>query len=390
MKGKSHNILRGVRTFSPLLQAYESGHTIEEIKSSVIKTLSPYFENTAMLDRYGIDLLTAEAINVAKIRNADWASSLFDQCLHIRRYYLAKDPDDCAKACASWEEAIGKALSLYWSAVRLEYEKTDLSLDEFAYELFRNIGGLIEGTLQVYLKELLHLAQRSQGQPVTFAEIDTLDLGTTVRLVGEKADITSYLTLHPWNVPLNQWRNIAQHYSMDSSGSSIVCRYGAKHQHSITLTRAELLEVARSLFLLFSTIRTAQTLFALDHADTLVVHCKGFVRKDADMQFQFAVGAASQGFEVVELDVTEAHARALLADVTAQDPDARSIHASQFIYPLWVATRSQRLIIDYRTKSGNITLRATATAEDCRKVYAHTEDFAFLAKVICFEINPTT
>lgn len=390
MKGKNHTILRGVRAFSPLLQAYEAGHTIEEIKSSVIEALAPEFENAAMLNRYSVDLLTVEAVNIAKIRNADWASNLFDQCLRIRRQHLVNDPDDCAKTCASWEESIGKALSLYWSAVRLEHEKTDLPLDEFAYELFRNIGGLIEGTLQVYLKELLHLAQRSQGEFVAFADIDSLDLGTTVRLLGEKADIASYLTLQPWNVPLNQWRNIAQHYSMDSSGSSILCRYGARHQHSITLTRAELLEVARALFLLFSTIRTAQTLFALDHADALVVHCKGFVRKEADTQFQFAVGAASQGFEVVELDVSDDCAKAVLADVTSQAPDARSIHASQFVYPLWIATRSQRLIIDYRTKSGNVTLRTTATAEDCRKVYDYTEDFAYLAKVVCFEPNPTT
>jgi len=390
LHGKSHSILRGVRAFSPLLQAYEAGHTTDEIRNSVIEALSPAFENVTMLDRYGLDLLTIEAVNIAKIRNSDWASSLFDQCLRIRRQHLANDPEDCAKICALWEESIGKALSLYWSAVRLEHEKADLPLDEFAYELFRNIGGLIEGTLQVYLKELLHLAQRSQGESVAFDEINSLDLGTAVRLVGEKAAIASYLTLSPWNVPLNQWRNIAQHYSMDSSGSSIVCRYGARQQHSITLTKPELLEVARALFLLFSAIRTAQTLFALDHADVLAVYCRGFVRKESDTQFQFAVGAASQGFEVVELDVSEDCARAVLADVTVQDPDARSIHASQFVYPLWIATRSQRLIIDYRTKSGNVTLRTTATAEDCRKVYDYSEDFAYLAKVVCFEQNPTT
>jgi len=390
LKAKNHSILRGVRAFSPLLQAYEAGYTKEEIKSSVINALTPEFENAAMLDRYGIDLLTVEAINVAKIRNSDWSSNLFDQCTRIRRQHLNNDADDCAKTYALWEESIGKALSLYWSAVRLEHEKTDLPLDEFAYELFRNIGGLIEGTLQVYLKELLHLAQRSQGESVAFSNIDSLDLGATVRLVGEKAGIASYLTLPPWNVPLNQWRNIAQHYSMNSSGSSIICRYGVRHQHSITLTRPELLDVARSLFLLFSTIRTAQTLFALDHADSLIAHCKGFVRKEADTQFQFAVGAASQGFEVVELEVSEECARAVLADVTAQDPGARSIHASQFVYPLWIATRSQRLIIDYRAKSGTITLRTIATAEDCEKVFDYTEDFAYLAKVVCFEPNPTT
>lgn len=390
MKAKSHSVLRGVRAFSPLLQAYEAGYTIEEIKSSVIDALTPEFQNASILDRYGIDLLTVEAVNVAKIRNSDWASSLFERCLDVRRQHLANDSDDCAKTCALWEESIGKALSFYWSAVRLEHEKVDLPLDEFAYELFRNIGGLIEGTLQVYLKELLHLTQRSQGVSATFTDIDSLDLGTTVRLVGEKTGIASYLTLPPWNVPLNQWRNIAQHYSMDSSGSLIVCRYGARHQHSVTLTRSELLDVARSLFLLFSTIRTAQTIFALDNVDTLVTHCKGFARKEADSQFQFAVGAASQGFEVVELDVSNESAKALLADVTVQDPDVRAIHASQFVYPLWIATRSQELIIDYKAKSGTVTLRTIAKAEDCEKVFDYTEDFAYLAKVVCFEPNPKT
>jgi hypothetical protein len=387
---KSHSILRGVRAFSPILQAYEAGYTKEEIKSGVIEVLAPIFENIEMLDRYGLDLLTIEAVNIAKIRNSDWASRLFDQCLRIHRKHLANNPDDCAKIFALWEEPIGKALSLYWSAVRLEHEKADLPLDEFAYEIFRNLGGLIEGTLQVYLKELLHLAQRSQGEHTGFNDINSLGLGETVQLVGKKADIAAYLTLPPWNVPLNQWRNIAQHYSMDSSGSSITCRYGVKQQHLITLKREELLEVARALFLLFSAIRTAQTLFVLDHAEVLAVHCRGFARKESDKQFQFAVGAASQGFEVVELEVSEDRARAVLVDVTVQDPDVRAIHASQFVYQLWIATRSQRLVIDYKTKSDNVTLRTTATAEDCRKVYDYSEDFSYLAKVVCFEQNPMT
>ena len=381
-------MLRGVRAFSPLLQAYEAGYTAEEIKRGVIEALTPEFENPTILNRYGVDLLTVEAVNVANIRSSDWASSLFNQCLRVRRQHLVNDPDDCAKTCASWEESIGKALSLYWSAVQLEQEKTDLQLDEFAYELFRNIGGLIEGTLQVYLKELLHVAQRSIGEKVVFDDINSLDLGTTVRLAGEKAGIAQFLILPPWNVPLNQWRNIAQHYSMETSGLSIICRYGGKNNKSIILTKQELMQVARGLFLMFSAIRTAYTVFVLDNADALVAHCKGFARKEIDTQFQFVVGAASQGFEVVELDVSEDHARAVLADITAQDQNNRAIHASQFVYQLWVATRSQRITIDYKTKSGNVTLRTTASAQDCKKVYDQEEDFAFLAKAAHFERSP--
>lgn len=382
------NILQGVRAFSPLLHAYEAGHSIEEIKANIIGILEPEFENVTMLDRYGIDLLAVEAVNVGKIRNSDWASRLFDECLQIRRKYFAIDEDGCARVYAAWEESIGTALSLYWNNARFEHQKADLPLDEFAFEIFRNIGALIEGTLQVYLKELLHIIHKLQNDIQTFSDINSLSLGTIVSRIGEKSGLAPYLTLPPWNVPINQWRNIAQHYSMNTSKDLINCRYGTKNQYSISLTRSELLEVARSLFLIFSSIRTAHTVFALDHADSLVSHCKGFDRKESDIQFQFVVGAASQGFEVIELEVSAECARAVLEDVTTQDPHARSIHASQFVYSLWDATHSNRLIIDYKAKSGAIALRTTANAEDCEKISNGEVEFSYLAKVVSFELNP--
>lgn len=382
---KSKNILRGVRAFSPLLQAYENGYAADDIKASVMETLIEEFQNTEMLERYGIDLLAVEAVNITKIRSIDWASELYDRCIGIRQDYLVMNSGECAETCAYWEEHIGKALSLYWNAVRFEQEKSNLPLDEFAYELFRNIGALIEGTLQVYLKELLHLAQRLRGEPTSFSDIQSLDLGAAVRLVGEKANISTFLTLSPWNVPLNQWRNIAQHYSMDSSGSTIVCQYGSRLQHSISLQRSELLDIARDLVQLFATVRTAQTIFTLDHADILISHCKGFERREKDLLFQFAVGAASQGFEVIDLEVSEEKARALMIDVTEQDQTVRSIHASQFVYNLWVATKSSQLIIEYRTKSGDYSLKTTAEALDCEKVFNGTEEISYLARIVRFE-----
>lgn len=382
---KKKRLLGGVRAFSPLLQAYEAGYSKEEVKAGILEYLEPEFENLAILDRYGIDLLAVEAINVTKVRITGWASDLYDKSMEVRRSLLASNKNKCAEICSQWEEQIGKSLNFYWSAVRFEHCKDDLPIDEYAYELFRNIGGLVEGTLQVYLKELLHLSLYAEGESASYSEISSLSLGNVVKKLSEKLGDSDIFTLSPWMVPLNQWRNIAQHFSIDTEDSSITCTYGVRKQHFIRLERKELMDVASSMFKLYSAIRTSQTIFFLDNADSLISHCKGFKRKDADMQFQFCVGAASQGFEVIYLQVTQDKAYAQFSDATDDDFLERALHASQFVYQLWEATRSNVVVIKYDTKLGNKSLITTAKSEDCEKVYNGEEDFAYLSKVVDFK-----
>lgn len=377
----------GVRAFSPLLQAYEAGYSKEEIKAEILESLEPEFENPKILDRYGIDLLAVESVNVNKVRIKRWTSDIYDKSMEVRRSLLASNRNTCAEICSQWEEQVGKALTFYWNAVRFEHHKDDLPIDEYAYELLRNIGALIEGTLQVYLKELLHLTYYNQGESISYSEVSSLSLGSVVSKLSEKLGNSDIFTLSPWDVPLNQWRNIAQHFSVDTEDSLITCTYGARHQYSIKLEKEELMEVARSICALYSAIRTSQTIFFLDHADLLISHCKGFKRKDADEQFQFCVGAASQGFEVIELKVSKDKAYAQFSDVTDTESIERAIHASQFVYQLWKVTKSSVLVIQYDTKSGSRSLITTAKSEDCEKVHSGEESFSYLSSVVDFEIE---
>lgn len=351
-------------------------------------TLLPEFRNTHILERYGIDLLAVESINIQKIRSEKWASDLYEAFTKVRRESLANDQNACAYVCSLWEQPIGNALSLYWSGIHLEHIKTDLSLYEFAFEIFRNIGAMIEGTLQVYLKEILHLAL-AHNRSTSFDDINSLGLGVLVQRLGEILDINHLLTIVPWNVPLNQWRNIAQHFSIKTDGSTVECAYGSRNQHILVLTRPELLEVTRCLFLLFCAIRTSHTIFFLDNADALISHCKGFKRREPDELFQFAVGAASQGFEVTDLQVNEDASVATLIDVSNLAVKNRAIHASQFVYQLWVATRSKRVSVLYRDRSGKDRLRNTVDGNDCEKVFLGEEEFSYLARVAKFEPQKT-
>lgn len=335
-----------------------------------------------MLERYGLDLLTVESVNVTKVKMNDWSKYIYEKTLDMRRNVLAKDETKCAEIVAQWEQSIGKALSLYWSAAKFEYHKSKLPLDDYAYELLRNIGAVIEGALQVYLKELFHLVSYFNGAEISYSQVASMSLGQVVNQLSSNLEDDNIFTLPPWMVPLNQWRNIAQHFSVSTDDNHIVCKYGSRNQHEITLTREELFAVAQAVFLLFSAVRTSQTIFVLDNADSLSSHCKGFKRKEDDESFQFCVGAASQGFEVTELEITTDKTFAKLCDVTDDLSLQRALHASQFVYQLWVLSKSDKVILKYVPKSNDKTLVTKANSEDCEKVFNGEQPFSYLSEVV--------
>lgn len=383
MNESTRHLAEGVRRFSAVLHAFEAGLTVDQLREVILETLRPEFQNQDALERYGIDLLTVEATNISNLRLKPKANDLYHACMSLRTSLLSKDHDRCAEVCSLWEQEIGAGLHLYWNSARLEVNKGDLSLDEFAYEAFRNIGSLLEATTQPYLRELLHIHRQGAANGVASKDdISALDFGTVVAQLEAGPLSADLLRPQPWNLPLNQWRNIAQHYSIASDGATISCRYGKRNRAEIRLTRTELTEALASIFSLHLAIRTAHTIFFLDNGRILSKHCRGFTRKDSDVQFQFIVGAASQGFEVTLLDVTPAFSKAVLRDCTTLEPTARGIHASQFVLGLWQATKSERVRIDYVTKEGCLHLYACALGDQCALVDSGEQDVSYLAEVV--------
>lgn len=382
MNDRTRHLTEGVRKFSPLLQAFEAGHSIEEIRASVFQALEPEFHNPVVLKRYGIDLLTVEAINISKIKLQPEAHALYTACIDAHRSFLHKDPNRCAKVCSDWEQEIGAGLHLYWNTARFEVNKSGLSLDEFAFEVLRNIGSLLEATMQPYLRELLHHCLEGNGSSQTKEAVAALDFGGVISRLETVRFGNNLLRPQPSNIALNQWRNIAQHFSVRTDGTTVMCTYGRGSRYTVTFTRSELWEALVSLTAMHLAIRTAHTIFFLDHGEALAVHCKGYVRKDSDLQFQFVVGAASQGFEVTALSVTPDCSTADFRDVTEGEPTPRGIHASQFVLELWKATKSAKVKITYSTKAGVAHLWAQAHSEDCQCVATGDKDMKYLAEVV--------
>ncbi len=362
-------IATGIRQFSPLLQMAEMGIPPEEMKEAVIQTLSPFFRNQDIVVKLALSSLVPEAVNLAKLGNDPWAFGMFQQSLDVHRSAQAAAGEDSLRSCASWEPAASRGLSEYWNAFHLEVPKDDLALEEFRYEVFRNIGSLIEASIQPLLRELLSQVRLRDGATDPNTELGAMDLGDAVAQLIRTTGFPELFAPPPWRVRLNQWRNIAQHHSSSTEGNIIVCRYGrAPRVRELRLSRSELLEATHRIFSVFLAMNTAKNIFLVDNIRAARTFLPNIDIRPEAYVLNFASIVATQGFEIIDLRLGDEEAFVNLRDVSNLDPAQRRFHASQYVYQLWVHTNRPRVTVEYQEKDGTRSLLTTAWAQDCQRI----------------------
>lgn len=251
------------------------------------------------------------------------------------------------------------------------------------HECLRNIGDIIEGLTKPYLKALLHQIRIANGIKTVLEDIDSLDLGTIVsRLIQTSGYADLFMPL-PWNITLNQWRNIAYHHNTRIENSEIICWYGkTPNIKEIRLSRSELLQVVQTAFDVYRTIRLAHTLFFIDNLEEINRYSPTVEVRDEAEFSNFATGLASQGFEIVEFKKNADEAKLVVKDVSNLNPDQRRFHASQFLFPLWLLTKSEQVTVEYREKDNIPNLLISANSTICEKIYNQELEPLTLARMM--------
>ena len=373
MEKKYKRIISAIREESPLLKMIQLGLKPKDIKPAVIESLEPYFDNKDILEQLAIDgSLVPESVNLLKLKKDKRFFELFEKCLSTYRSAKSKDPQSCLESCALWQPQILCSVSRYWSVLHLEVDKSVLEIEEFLHECLGNIGDIIEGTIKPYLKVFLHQIRIASRIKTSFEDINSLDLGQIVNKLIEKGGCADLFMPPPWNIRLNQWRNIAYHLTARIENNEIICWYGkAPNTKTIRLSRNGLLQVVHTTVKTHRTVSLAYNLFFVDNIkeiDKFSTSVETKVRDEAKF-LDFAAGIASQGFEIVEHKKNPDEIKVVVKDVSSLDPDKRRCHASQFVFPLWLLTRSRRVIVEYREKDNTPNLLVRANATDCEKVY---------------------
>jgi len=362
---KFGKLLSSIREHTSLFDVFGSGATPDDIKQGVVDSLSPYFTNQTILDEMAVNVLMGDAIEFVRISQNQAIFELFEYALQAHQQARARNLGECLRACADWLPAIYEGLSIYWNQLHLELDKDMLDLEEFVHECLRNIGSVIEGAMNPVVRELLQQERIIRGNRPALQEISTLSLGNVIdELMRLSANPSLFA---PLGVRVNQWRNIAQHFSARIEGDEIICCYGRSgHQQDIRLTRSELVAVTKHIYDMFAGLRLANRLFFLDNLDE--IHARNLLPSHVKIRpemniLNFVAGLASQGFEVIDFHCDDIGATACIKDVSTLDPDERRFHTVQFVGILWHYTRAPVVTIEYYEQDGTPNFRTRARRE---------------------------
>jgi hypothetical protein len=377
-------LVASIRLHSPYLAWAKEGLTPDEIKREILAALQPHFRNPSVLTDVPISILAHEAVTLRKIQSDPWASSMFTAILSEYREALAQDQAESISAVEAWDEAVAQAMSEFMSIYLMEVDKAALEMEELRLEVLHNVGGLLEACLQPQLKALLHLVRIRRSRKPRVGDIVSLKFGSVVEELHQTLRLPAIVAPPPWCLKLHHWRNIAQHHSAVIEGNRVVCRYRVgKTEHQISLTRDEFVSVPRVMQEVLGIVRAARSVFIGDNS--LVLSSRHGPRPRPEIPFfQMAVGIATQGFDIVDLHISDDSAHLYVQDVTDQDPKLRCVHASQFVVPTWAHFPRREIRVTYIDKSGCKRLETTAAGSDCEQIAEEKLSFEELANRVIF------
>lgn len=381
---KKYERILSVIKESPLLKMIQAGQKPEEIKEAVIDSLRPYFENKDILEQLAIDALVPESINLLQIQKDEWCFRMFENCINTFRSAKSKDTQGCFESLANWQPQIDQSLSTFWSVLHLEVDKNILEIEEFLSECLSNIGDIIEGLTKPYLKVIFHQIKISNAIKISIEDIDSLDLGNIINELIIESDYPELFIPPPWGVKLSQWRNIAYHHTAKIENNKIICWYGKKSKKRVVeLSRDALLKMVHTIYQIYKIIRLAHTLFFVDNLKEISKFSTPIVERSEAKFLSFVTAIASQGFEVVEYKDTNDETKIILKDVSDLDPKQRRIHASQFLFALWLINQStQRVAIEYRENNNTPNFLVSVNSNICKKIYNGELDPVDIVKIM--------
>jgi len=382
---KFEGLLRGIQRQTRLPDAFKAGATPDDVKQDVIILLSPFFSNKDVLEKAAVNVLMSDAIALTNLSRNNLAYDLFEYAWTIHQQAYTQDANACILTSVEWQPAIFNGMSVFWSQYYLEADKTDLQDEEFLHECLHNVGAITEGVIKPLSKELLQQQWVKNGDYAKKSSIKDLDFGIAIDDLHRASPNPNFFA--PWGVRLSQWRNIAQHFSASVEDGTFICKYGHP-EREIRLSRAELYNVTRHIFDMFSSLQLANTFFTVDHM--IELRNAGLTPQSMKMRYEMEIlhlvsGLASQGFDVVDFQNDESGAKLVIKDMTNLDPDKRRFHTVQFVWLLWYCTKASIVTVEYLQQDGTPNFRTQAPAE----LFTRIEKEQLPAEVIAEESELT-
>ena len=358
-----------------ILELYENGLKQNEVEQFIIDRFKPYLKSKSILKVQMLAYLPQYIDSLLYISSNSVNIGLFECCLEV--FWSAKKEDsvNCYNSYKYWQDNVLAATSKIVSLITLDQDRSKMTLHEFAEDVFTKIGKIIEACIQPYLRILLYLEEIINKRNPSKLDINKLNLGDIVDRLIEYKIFNKFLIPPPWNLKLNDWRNISKHDKYSAKDNKIICRYKKPpKEKKIILIQPELWNLFLTINDIFGILRLAHSIFFFDNIDDIQPYWENKqLRKESAILDQISLYNMF-GFSVKNYSIEEDLIKFQLKDETAIDPDSRLNKLLFLLRPTWYKARKKFIILEYYDNQNNPIFRIEVDTSKNEDIFALNVD----------------
>lgn len=299
------NIKDLTKLFSGLQAEAQAGQKVESVDIRVhldqaAADLSTYFENPATLPRaLGSGGLRYEHAFLQQNHSEPWIDNTLRTILAEFRSARTVDATRCFQVWGNWFEAVDRAIQNTASVAFLQTDVDNLSPEFMAKSVLRDIGDILEGSLQPLARLRLDMQGVTSIRSAGAAPVNSMTFGKIIDELASRPKGGDVYRPKPFGLTVSQWRNVANHNSYKVKGTEVICTYGTPgHHKTIRCPVNDLFDLGRYINNLTFVHKIAFEFFSIDNMADLVPHLPRVDITEHTADGALAYGLVAAGFSI--------------------------------------------------------------------------------------------
>ncbi len=265
-------IVDKTKVFVGLQDEIRAGQTADSVDLRVhldeaAAELAPYFDNADRIPTaLGAGGLRFEHLFLRESAKKPWIDSALRMLLEEFRRARSIDRARCFQAWAEWMERTDLGIRNIAAVAALQDVDLDRHLELAAKSILRDLGDVLEGSLQPFARLRLDLRGVSGIRSGKAPAVVALSFGKVIEELCLDHTVRTLYCPAPFGLTVSQWRNIANHNDYRIEGNEVFCRYGVTGTHKeVRCTIQDLVELALYINDLYYVHKVAFEIFTIDN-----------------------------------------------------------------------------------------------------------------------------
>ena len=383
-----------------LTGCFEHGYSVEELKTTVIDTLSPFFSNAYALKQYWTDAELLSAFEyIIRYQCDEIFSSKIIELIKFYQAVYVQYPNEMLDIVTHSVCNLLQKENIMWHKRNNEISFESDELDEIVVKAMAQIGSVLEIGVKPILMELWAYVKLISNGRVDYKKIQELRFGTIIQNLLNAHYFEDILQTKPQMLKLSDWRNIAYHHSYRVLQSQeFLCTYGK--DNSVVFNVDELKSYTYQIIRAANILSIARMFFIFDHLEAIKGYCTehgndystAYISKSLQKN-SIAVSFLSQGYKLLSIHEDDEFCVADIQDLTDTSSMSKTekmkrwIHVSQYQMIIWKLTQKEKITINYFSPELINEFSCGINGDICRKVFEGTKNPSDIAAQMEIDIK---